>query len=150
MTQPKENDTILLAFTGKLDNGEIFYVVEKDDPMRVKIGKSDLPPTVENALRKMNIGDTQKIRVPPEEGYGPRQKNLLQTIESQEMVDSIKPMPGMILSLNVTKDGEEQKVPATVIEVEGAKVTIDYNHPLAGHHLTYEIELIDIEKDTIH
>lgn len=139
-----------MAFTGKLDNGEIFYVVEKDNPMSVALGSGDLPPTVESAILEMKVGDTKKIRVPPDEGYGPRQKDLLQVIESEEMVASIKPLPGMVLSLQVEKDGQPQKVPATVIQVDGPKVTVDYNHPLAGHHLTYELVLLDIIKAAVH
>ncbi|MCP3891453.1 MAG: hypothetical protein GY702_21695 [Desulfobulbaceae bacterium] len=150
MTQPKENDVVVLAFTGKLDNGEVFFVAEKDKPVRATIGNSDLPPTLEEAVTNMQVGVMQKVRVPPEEGYGPRQKDLLQTIENQAMVDSLKPTQGMILSLNVEKDGQQQKVPATVIEVDGAKVTVDYNHPLAGHHLNYEVVLLDIEQGATH
>lgn len=147
MVHPKENNTVSIAFVGKLDNGEIFYVIKEDEPMTVKIGNSDLPPSLENALYKMKKGEAQKVRVPPEEGYGPRQKDLVQTIDSQKMVDSVNPVPGMILSLTVEKEGEQQKVPATVIKVEGSQVTVDYNHPLAGHHLNYEVKLLDFEQD---
>lgn len=150
MTRPKDNDTVVLSFTGKLDNGDVFFVAEKSDPMYVKIGNSDLPPTVENKLREMKVGEFSKVRVPPEEGYGLRTKDLLQVIESQQMVDSIKPVPGMVITLNVEKDGEKQKVPATVMEVDGPKVTVDYNHPLAGHHLTYELEILEIQKAPTH
>ena len=140
MTQPQNNDTIVIAVTGTLDNGEVFYVAEKDNPMRVVIGNSSLPPTLEEAISKMVIGDKQKVRVVPEEGYGPRQKDLIQTMDNPEMVKKLQPKAGMIVTLKTTKDGEEFDVPATVIEVDGTQVTVDYNHPLAGHHLTYTIE----------
>ena len=146
MTKPQMNDTVVIAFTGTLDNGEVFYVVEKDDPMRLIIGESSIPPTLEETVCKMIVGETQKVRLPPEEGYGPRQKDLVQTIDSPEMVNKLQPKPGMIVSLKTTKDDEEHDVPATVIEVDGTKVTVDYNHPLAGHHLTYTIELLDLEQ----
>ncbi len=135
-------NTVLIAVVGKLDNGEVFYTVPEDKPMRVALGSNDLPPTVENALRSMNTGEVRKIRVPPEEGYGARQKDLLQTIDNQEMVNRLQPKPGMILSLKAEKEGETQAIPATVMSVEGSVVTVDYNHPLAGHHLNYEITLL--------
>jgi FKBP-type peptidyl-prolyl cis-trans isomerase SlpA len=144
VTKPRTNDTIVIAFTGTLDNGEVFYTVEKDQPMQLTLGNSELPPTLETAITTMDVGDALKVRVPPDEVYGPRQKDLLQTIDSQEMVDSLKPAPGMVLSLKVNKDGQEETIPATVIEVDGTKVTVDYNHPLAGHHLNYEVVLVDI------
>ena len=144
MTKPQKNDTVLIAFTGTMDNGEVFYAVEKDEPMQVVIGESNLPPTLEEAVCNMTPGERQKIRVPPEEGYGPRQKDLVQTIDSPEMVSRLQPKAGMIVSLKTNKDGSEHEVPATVIEVDGTKVTVDYNHPLAGHHLNYSIELLDV------
>ncbi len=140
MTQPQNKDTVVIAVTGTLDNGEVFYVAEKDNPMRVVIGNSSLPPTLEEAISKMGIGDKQKVRIAPEEGYGPRQKDLVQTMDNPEMVKKLQPKPGMIVTLKTTKDGEEFDVPATVIEVDGTQVTVDYNHPLAGHNLTYTIE----------
>ncbi len=150
MMTPKKNDTVVISCTGKLDNGELFYQTGSDQPLRLQIGDSQLPPTVEDVVTKMQVGEKRKVRVSPDEGFGPRQKELLQTIENQEMVDSVKPLPGMILSLKVDKDGEEQQIPATVMSVEGARVTVDYNHPLAGHHLTYEIELLEIKPETAH
>ena len=146
MLHPTQNSTVTLAFIGKLDNGEIFISVEEQKPLSTQIGSSDLPPTVEQELLQMTVGERRKIRVPPEEGFGPRQKDLLQTIDNQNMIDTLQPKPGMVLSLKIDKDGIEQKVPATVISVEGSEVTVDYNHPLAGHHLTYDLTLLDIKQ----
>ena len=146
MSYPQKSDTVSLFYKGKLDNGETFQIVEKKEPLMVKIGNSDIPPTLEQTIMEMNIGDSRKIRVPPDEGFGVRQKDLVQVIDSKEMVKNINPKPGMILSLKVEKEGVEQKIPATVIEVADSKITVDYNHPLAGHHLTYHLTLTDINK----
>ncbi len=138
-----EKTTVVIAVTGKLDNGEIFYTIPQEKPMSIALGNSDLPPTLEAVISTMTPGESRKVRVPPEEGYGARQKDLLQTIDNQEMVDRIHPVPGMILSLKVEREGEVQPIPATVMEVNGSVITVDYNHPLAGHHLNYEVTLLD-------
>ena len=151
MSHPKMNDTVLLSFIGKLDNGEVFMTVEKDKPFRVTLGNTELPPTLEQEILKMEFGETRKIRVSPDEGYGPRDKDLIQTIDNQQMVDSLQPKPGMIVALKAEKEGVEQKVPATVLTVEGSRVTVDYNHPLAGHHLTYDLTLLaPAPKEDVH
>ena len=142
MATIQENDTIVLSYTGSLDNGELF--IEEKDGMTISLGQSELPPTVENALIGMAAGDSRTVRVPPEEGYGERRKELLQTIGRASLPLSIVPQPGMILGLNVAKDGEDVQVPATVMEVKGDMVLIDYNHPLAGHHLTYTLRPLRI------
>jgi FKBP-type peptidyl-prolyl cis-trans isomerase 2 len=143
----QNDDTVTLVYTGKLDNGEIFSSISKDQPLIVKIGNLELPPSLEEVLLGMKIGDSKSVRVPPEEGYGFRQKNLLQTITSEEMINKIKPTPGMILSLKVDKEGVEHHVPATVISVTGHEMLVDYNHPLAGHHLSYTVTILDIARD---
>ncbi|MBW1636814.1 MAG: peptidylprolyl isomerase [Deltaproteobacteria bacterium] len=148
MVYPKKNDMVSLFYTGKLDNGEIFQTVKEDRPLVVQIGNSDIPPTLEQTIKEMETGDSRKVRVPPEEGFGPRRKDLVQTIDNEEMVKSVDPKPGMILALEVKKDGEEQKIPATVIKVEDSKITVDYNHPLAGHHLTYDITISAISEES--
>lgn len=144
MTTVKENDTITLSYIGRLDNSEVFKIVDTQEPVTVALGQSELPPTLENALIGMAVGETRKIRVPPEEGYGPRQKDLLQELDNEDLVKNLKPKPGMIIGLMVNKDGAEHKVPATVIEVHENSVLVDYNHPLAGHHLTYEVTILAI------
>lgn len=142
----EHNDTVTLAFTGTLDNGTEFMTVSQENPLKIHIGASEMPPTVENALVGMKVGQTRKVRVSPDEGYGPRQKDLLQTISNTEFISKLKPKPGMILSLKIQREGTEHQVPATVIEVHENSVVVDYNHPLAGHHLTYNITILDIEK----
>lgn len=144
MAHPKTNDMVVFTFTGMLDNGEVFIASDKDKPAQAILGNSDLPPSLESGIMEMQVGETRKIRVPPEEGYGQRLTDLVQTIDNQELVGTLNPKPGMIISLKVDKEGVEQKVPATVMTVEGSQITVDYNHPLAGHHLTYQITLVEI------
>lgn len=143
----EQKDIVSLAFIGKLDNGAEFIKATEDKPFQVTIGASELPPTVENALVGLEVGQQRKIKVTPDEGYGPRQKDLLQTIGNKAFIEKINPKPGMILSLKVTREGQDHQVPATVIEVKEDSVVVDYNHPLAGHNLTYEITILDIQKN---
>lgn len=139
------NSTITIAYQGKLDNGEVFKFVDQNSPLTLQLGNQELPPTVENQLIGRSAGETVKVRVTPEEGYGARQKLLVQKISRKTLGDKITPKPGMILSLTVSKDGVAHQVPATVMSVEGDSVEIDYNHPLAGHHLNYEVTIIKVE-----
>lgn len=137
--------TVTIAVNGLLENGDVFFSVDKNKPLTFSLGNSDLPPTVEEALETMKVGEVRKIKVTPEEGYGARQKDLLQTIENEELIKRLNPIPGMVVSLRANTDGEEQIIPATVLEVNEGSITVDYNHPLAGHDLTYELELLKKE-----
>lgn len=146
MTVIQQDDTVTLIYTGKLDNGQIFGTITEEDPLTIKIGNLDIPPTLEEALLGMKVGDSKTVRLSPDEGYGPRQNDLVQSIANPEMIQKIKPKPGMILSLKVEKEGVEHQVPATVISVSDSEVQVDYNHPLAGHHLTYTITVLNVER----
>jgi FKBP-type peptidyl-prolyl cis-trans isomerase 2 len=137
--------TVTIAVNGLLENGDVFFSVDKNKPLTFSLGNSDLPPTVEEALETMKVGEVRKVKVTPEEGYGARQKDLLQTIENEELIKRLNPIPGMVVSLRANTDGEEQIIPATVLEVNEGSITVDYNHPLAGHDLTYELELLKKE-----
>ena len=148
MSSVEENDKLTIAFTGKLDNGTIFMEVDTDNPMQVILGNSELPPTIEIGVIGMKQGETRKIRVDPDEGYGPRLKDLVHEVPLKNFEGRLDVKPGMLLSQKIEHEGEEKKVPATVIEVTDDKVVLDYNHPLAGHHLTYELTVLDIEKGT--
>lgn len=141
-----EQDMVTLSFTGKLDNGEIFKVVSSEEPLRVTIGQAELPPTVELGIIGLQAGDRTSIRVPPEEGYGPRLKELVQEVPLSSFGNRLTPKPGMVLSRKIEKDGRQHTVPATVVAVGEEYVSIDYNHPAAGHHLTYDITILDIVK----
>lgn len=146
MNKVENKDILTITFTGTLDNGEVFMDINADEPMKVVIGESELPPTVEIGVMGMSKGQTRKFRVPPEEGYGPRLKELVHEVPKHLFKQEITPRPGMILSQKVEKDGVEQQVPATITEVTDDSVVIDYNHPLAGHHLTFDLTIVEITK----
>ena len=143
----EDKNTVTLIYTGKLDNGEVFITVTGEKPLVATMGKGDIPPTLEQALLGMAVGDSKSVRLPPEEGFGPRLKDLLHTLNRKSLSDAIQPAPGMILSQTVIRDGNEHTIPATILEVNGDTVLLDYNHPLAGHHLTYDLTVTAIEKD---
>ena len=145
MSSAAENDSVTLAFVGKLDNGTIFIEVTGENPLQVTLGQSELPPTVEMEIVGMQPGESKKIRVDPDEGFGPRLKDLLHEVPLKNFTDII-PAPGMLLSQTIERDGVEQQVPATIMEVTEEHVIIDYNHPLAGHHLTYELSVLQVDK----
>ena len=57
----EDKDKITISFTGKLDNGTVFIEVTPQDPMVVRIGESELPPSVEMAMVGMEKGENKKI-----------------------------------------------------------------------------------------
>ena len=142
----EDKDTVTITYTGKLDDGNMFTTITEEKPFILTMGKSEVPPTLEQTLLGMAVGDKKSVRLPPEEGFGPRRKELLHTLNRKSISKKINPVPGMILSVNVEKDGRRHQVPATVLEVNEETLVVDYNHPLAGHHLTYDLTVTALDK----
>lgn len=90
----------------------------------------------------MHVGDKKSFMVPPEEGYGIRQKDLIGTVKKSNLPDDITPVVGQRLQVELP-NGET--MPVTVADIEDEVVTLDGNHPLAGHTLKLEVEMMDIE-----
>ena len=94
----------------------------------------------------MQVGEMRTVKLTPEEGeYGIRRADLLHQIPKAKFTDKIEPKVGLVLSMNMERDGETHQVPATIVELSDDLVTLDYNHPLAGHPLNYEIKILDIK-----
>lgn len=146
MKQVEQNDRVAISYTGSLENGTIFQESSESDPLIITLGNHDIPPTLEQALLGMSAGEKKRVKVEPDEGYGPRRKDLVQTLNRNSLSDRMNPQIGMILSLKVEKDGQTNQVPATVVEVSDDTIVVDYNHPLAGHNLLYDITVISVEQ----
>lgn len=134
-------DTVTITYTAALENGEL---IEETAPLTLSIGSGAVCRAVEACLFGMEPGQTRIIRVQPEDAYGLRQPELMQQIPLAAFQGRIDPKPGMILSLNVQREGHACPVPATVTAVADGKVTVDYNHPLAGQVIVYTVKLIGI------
>jgi FKBP-type peptidyl-prolyl cis-trans isomerase 2 len=145
MRQAQLNDRVSIKYTGRLENGTTFQEIPESDPLILTIGSHDAPPTLEQALIGMSIGEQKIVRLEPDEGYGIRRKDLLQTLSKESFGNNANLRTGTILSLSFEKDGQSHKIPATIVETSQDTIVVDYNHPLAGHSLFYDITLIAIE-----
>ncbi|MBV5268020.1 MAG: FKBP-type peptidyl-prolyl cis-trans isomerase [Burkholderiaceae bacterium] len=136
MRQAQLNDRVSIKYTGRLENGTTFQEIPESDPLILTIGSHDAPPTLEQALIGMSIGEQKIVRLEPDE---------LQTLSKESFGTNANRRTGTILSLSFEKDGQSHKIPATIVETSQDTIVVDYNHPLAGHSLFYDITLIAIE-----
>ena len=145
MQKVTEHDHVTVIYEGLLNNGEVFESSEETGPLSFQMGTDSVLPAFEKALLGMTANETKTIKISPEEGYGAKQQELIHTLPKTSFGDrEIK--PGMVLGLTVEKDGQKHKVPALVTEISGEVVTVDFNHPLAGQELSYQITLKSINQ----
>ncbi|QBA64025.1 FKBP-type peptidyl-prolyl cis-trans isomerase [Muriicola soli] len=142
MGKVKDNDTIRVHYTGKLNDGQVFDSSLERDPLEVTLGQGALIPGFEKGLIDMEVDENKTITIPKEEAYGEVRKELFQKVNKSDLPEEIKPEIGMGL-VATNPDGSEQQL--RIVEVEEEHIVIDANHPLAGQDLIFDLTLVEIK-----
>lgn len=137
----ENGQSVSIEYTLKLDDGTTVDTNVGEDPLTYTQGSSEILPALEAALLGNAVGDTNEVKLTAEEGYGPINTGAYQEVEL-EMVPEDARTVGMML---VATDPEGQQQPIKVHEVREATIILDFNHPLAGEALNFEIKILGIE-----
>jgi peptidylprolyl isomerase len=141
MSQAKSGDTVKIHYTGTLDDGTQFDSSAGRDPLEFELGGGQVILGFEKAVEGMAVGDSKSVRLEPDDAYGPRHDQLVQVVARSDLPDDLALSEGMALQ---SQDSAGQITRFTVMAVTEDTVTVDANHPLAGHALRFEIELVAI------
>ena len=142
----QEGDTVTITFQGLLDDGSVFDTSEEDAPLSFVLGENEVLPGLELAVLGMNIGDQKTVIIPPEQGYGVHQKNLVEVVDIDVLPKDLQLKVGDRLEVTAANGTVFQMV---IVMRDENTVTLDANHPLAGRSLTLRIELVAIERPTL-
>ena len=142
MSQVKENDTVKIHYTGKLEDGQVFDSSIEREPIEFTIGGGQIIPGLEKGLIDMEVNEKKTIQIPQTEAYGDIQKELFQEIPKDQLPQEITPEVGMGLVAK-NPDGSERQL--RVAEVKEESIIIDANHPLAGKDLIFDVEVVEIK-----
>jgi FKBP-type peptidyl-prolyl cis-trans isomerase 2 len=143
MSQVKANDTVKVHYTGSITaNGEIFDSSLEREPLEFTLGQGMLIPGFENGVINMKVNEKKTINIPKEEAYGVVREELFQEVSKQELPPDLEPQVGMGL---VSRGPNGQEHQLRVAQVNDNSIVVDANHPLAGHDLTFEIEVVEIK-----
>ena len=127
------------------DNGTVVDSTEGNEPLVYLHGSDSIIPGLENALEGKAVGDTLEVTVAPNEAYGEFIPELVQSVD-RSVFPGIK---NIEVGMTFEADNDDGSVEHVVIkEVEGNKIVVDANHPLAGLSLTFEVEVVDVRKAT--
>lgn len=132
---------VKVDYTLTVDN-EMVETTQGKDPLVYDAGQGMLIAGLEKALEGMKVGEEKKVVVTPEEGYGVVDAKLVREFEKSKFPEDMKPEKGMVLEM---QDPQGQPYPATISEVKEDMVMLDFNHPLAGKTLTFDVKIVAIE-----
>jgi peptidylprolyl isomerase len=91
----------------------------------------------------MTVNEKKTFTLEPDEAYGQIDKSLTQAFPRADVPPDMNPQVGQTVGLH---DGNGNQIPATIIDVNDEKVTVDLNHPMAGKALTFDIEVVGISE----
>jgi FKBP-type peptidyl-prolyl cis-trans isomerase SlyD len=141
----KNGKVVNLAYTLKNSDGEVLDQADKTEPFTYLHGGSQIVPGLETALEGLKAGDKKNVVVQPADGYGEVNPDLKLTVNRTQFPKDMEVEPGMQFETE-TPDG--QGVVFTIEGVEGDKVKIDGNHPLAGAILHFDVEVLTVRDAT--
>ena len=132
---------ILFDYTLTDDSGKVVDSSKGKEPMHYVHGKGQIIPGLEKELAGMAVGAEKKVTVKPEEGYGPVDPRAFQEIPKEKLPPEALKVGTMLMAQAPSGQG----VPVRVHEVKDNTVVMDFNHPLAGKTLSFEVKITDIK-----
>ena len=135
--------TVLVHYVGTLDDGSVFDSSREREPFTFVVGSGSVIPGFDATVGDMTVGEKTTFIVRPDEAYGDYDDTLIETIPL-EVFDGKIPAAGQMVML---QDQDGNQFAGTVKSATMDSVEMDFNHPLAGKPLTFELELIEV-KDT--
>ncbi len=137
----EDGKTVAIHYEGTLKDGSVFDSSKGKEPFEFVFGSGSIIPGLEKGLAGLQEGDKKKITVEAKDAYGERNPEAVQKVEKNQLPEDIKPEVGMQLMAQ-TQTGQ---IPVTITEVEEEYITVDFNPPLAGEDLTFDVEVISVK-----
>lgn len=128
-------------YTLKDESGVVLDSSKGKGPMSYTHGKGQIIPGLESQLSGMKIGGEKHVSIKPEDGYGPVDPAAFQEVPKEKL-----PAGALKVGTMLTAQGPQGRgVPVRVHEIKEKTVIMDFNHPLAGKTLSFDIKITDIK-----
>jgi peptidylprolyl isomerase len=138
----QDGSTVRVHYRGTLDDGTEFdNSHQRGEPLEFTIGSGQVISGFDEAVKGMDAGGTVKVTIPADNAYGPRHPEAIQEVPLDVLPEGA--CEGAMIQ-GMTEDG--RPLAGTIETMGDANARIDFNHPLAGEDLTFELELVDVEQ----
>ena len=139
-----DGQVVSMEYSLKVD-GKVVDSSEGGEPLQYLHGAANIIPGLERELEGMSIGDSKKVIVSAEDGYGETDEDAFVDVPRSEFPDDMPLDPGVEMELT-TPDG--QPMYARVESVEEEIVHLNMNHPLAGKELHFDVKVTALRNAT--
>ncbi len=135
---------VTLYFTIKLASGETIDST-RDKPAIFIVGDGNLLPGFEKALFGLKAGSSALLDIAAEDAFGATNQDNLQMMRRSDFGHDMALSEGLIVSF---ADKQDAELPGVVRRILGDVIEVDFNHPLAGRDIIFEVEIITVEQIT--
>jgi peptidylprolyl isomerase len=139
-----ENKMVKMSYKGTLPNGSVFDSSEGKEPLEFLYGAGQIIPKLEAELKGMKVGDKKVITIKAADAYGEYDASAVQEVPKESFPKDMKLEVGMQL-IAQTAGGP---IPIRIAEIKDKTVMVDFNHPLAGKDLTFNVQIVGIRSAT--
>ncbi|ADZ92364.1 FKBP-type peptidyl-prolyl cis-trans isomerase [Marinomonas mediterranea] len=136
------NKVVSMHYTLTDENGETIDSSAGQEPLLFLSGAQNIIEGLDSALQGKVAGDSLKVEVQPEEGYGPIHQELIQLVP-RDNFSGVEEIEIGMQFMAQTPGGQQ---PVTVIAIEEDGIMLDGNHPLAGKVLNFDVEIIEVRE----
>lgn len=137
----KDGSVVSFEYTVSDEKGEVLQTNKGKDPVTYTHGQREIIPGLEKGLADMDIEQEKTIRVTPAEAYGPVDPQGFKEVPKSDL-----PQTALTVGTPLTARGPQgEEMLIHVSEVKDDTVVLDFNHPLAGKTLTFDVKVVGIE-----
>lgn len=136
-----QGNEVSLEYTLKLEDNAVFDTNVGAEPLTYTHGSHQIIPGLEKALEGMKIGESKHVSVKPEEGYGAVNPEAFLEIKKDQIPEDARKVGSQLQGQNP----QGQAVRARVAEIKEQTVLLDFNHPLAGKNLLFDVKVLKIQ-----
>ncbi len=138
----KNDDTVQVHYTGKLEDGTVFDSSEGREPLGFNVGAGQVIPGFDEGMVGMEIGEKKEIKISSDKAYGEYRDDLVVAFPKDKLPPDLEFEVGMRLQMPAQQG---MMIPVVVKEITEEMVFLDANSELAGKNLVFEVELVDIK-----
>lgn len=141
----KDGAVVSLQYTLSGEDGKTIESNKGKEALKYTQGQSQIIPGLEKALAGMKVGEEKRVKVKPEDGYGPVNETAYQEFPKEKIPAESQKVGAVV----VAKGPEGQTVPMRVHQINEKTVIIDMNHPMAGKTLVFDVKILDIQPPSV-
>lgn len=141
-----QNKVVTMNYTLKDDQGNVIQTTDNMEPFKFMSGNKQILPKLEEEIDVMIIGSKKNVKIPAKEAYGEYSEQAVQQVKKENFPADTDLKVGMEF---VANSPEGQQMPFVIREIKSEDVTVDFNHPLAGRDLEFDVELVDVRDATL-